>query len=109
MAVNSIRIWNAIHGSDTYSAFEMTRGFTLPIFIQQFISVFNLESITTQLETKARWKVLLLLRSNALQKTDIKVCNTVEVFLKETQKRCKWTSSWQVISIIKPAQSLCLD
>lgn len=99
MAYRAIRISNDLYGSDVLSSFELAKGFTKPLDEKDGLNVISNDLIDAHDTIKAKRKLNLILRSNALTEPQVGVGDLVEVFIKrQHEKRGKWSPPRVVLS-----------
>lgn len=86
-AIQAVRISNDLFGSDILSSFEMTKGYCKPILPGASPIPFVQEIFDAQLQLDAKRKLTRILRSRSLQKSQVKVGDLVEVFVKTGKEK----------------------
>lgn len=106
-AIRAIRISNDLYGLDKMSAFEMAKGFSKPLMINQKPIPVDDELRIAHDELIAKRKLTLILRSNATTNESFKIGDLVQIYIKDgKQKRGSWTSPRQILSIDVEAGSI---
>lgn len=106
-AIREIRIYNDLHGADALSAFEMAKGYSKPLLANQRPLPVDDELQKAHNELIAKRKLTLILRSNVYCTQSFKPGDFVQVYIKSgNEKRGKWTSPRQVLSINREAGSI---
>lgn len=98
LVYQAVRISNQLYGSDTLSAFEMDKGYTVPVTAGTAPNLVPDELISAQQALAAKRKMILILRLKAPSVPAIADGDIVQVYVKSgNEKRGKWLSTTSVI------------
>ncbi len=106
-AYKAVSISNDLYGNDTLSAFELAKGFTKPIMNEPIDNLIPDDIIESHEKLQARRKLVLILKSNAIQELPIHIGDLVEVYVKKDhEKRGSWSTPKPVLSVNHEARSV---
>lgn len=92
LVYQAVRISNVLYGSDTMSAFEMAKGYTVPIIPGTAPHPVPDEILSAQQNLSAKRKLTLILRSQTQSVPSVSSGDLVQVFIKNgKEKRGKWS------------------